>query len=55
MIEPECFEAELWVRDNDGNVAVKLPIRVARTENTSAPKDGSTEAPKPPAADAGAP
>lgn len=53
--EPECFEVEVWVRESDGRIAAKLPIRVVRTENTSAPKDGGTEAPKPPATDAGAP
>jgi len=53
---PDCLEAELVVRALDGRVAVRLPIRVVRTDKPPSPPDGGAPAePKPPASDAGAP
>jgi hypothetical protein len=53
--EPDCFEADLVVHDNKGRLAARQPIHVVRTDKPPAPTDSGTEAPKPPALDAGAP
>lgn len=54
--EPDCFEAELVVLDNDRRIAATLPIHVERTDRPSpTPPDRGTETPQPPTSDAGAP
>lgn len=45
---PDCLEAELVVRALDGQIAVRLPIRVVRTDKPPAPSEGEAPAaPKP--------